>query len=246
MLDVKIFQTFHKPFIRNKSCEWIAPIGVNGYSEDGFLSDSVGDNISSLNPFYCELTAQYWVWKNLTFDYVGFYHYRRYLNYQIDGTYDGIGLVECAPTDSAVGYLSSDTQRERLERLLNIAPVIIPRSHHTLPSISAQYLQCVNNEPWKIFIDYLIEAGEQRSEVEGYFHEITSAPMCNIMVMRWDLFSKYMSDLFKIIDIIFKRIGTKYDDYNNRYPGFLAERFLGYWIYTRGVKHTSVPMIFFN
>ena len=43
--------------------------------------DNDGENISELNPMYCELTAQYWAWKNLDADYYGFCHYRRYFNF---------------------------------------------------------------------------------------------------------------------------------------------------------------------
>ena len=41
----------------------------------------MGENIYPKNPDYCELTAQYWAWKNIDCDYYGFFHYRRYLTF---------------------------------------------------------------------------------------------------------------------------------------------------------------------
>ncbi len=43
--------------------------------------DDSGENISEKNPQYCELTPQYWAWKNENFDFAGFFHYRRYLSF---------------------------------------------------------------------------------------------------------------------------------------------------------------------
>lgn len=37
-----------------------------------------GDNIDNLNPWYCELTGLYYMWKHETDDIVGLEHYRRY------------------------------------------------------------------------------------------------------------------------------------------------------------------------
>ena len=44
--------------------------------------DDTGDNISELNPLYCEMTAVYWGWKNLSADYIGLCHYRRYFTFE--------------------------------------------------------------------------------------------------------------------------------------------------------------------
>ena len=46
----------------------------------GYSKDSTGDNISSKNANYCELTGLYWAWKNMSADYLGLVHYRRHFS----------------------------------------------------------------------------------------------------------------------------------------------------------------------
>ena len=41
--------------------------------------DDTGDNISEKRMSFCELTVQYWAWKNVDAEYYGLCHYRRYL-----------------------------------------------------------------------------------------------------------------------------------------------------------------------
>lgn len=45
--------------------------------ELGIQGDNTFENISEKNPWYCELTALYWLWKNVDADYKGLIHYRR-------------------------------------------------------------------------------------------------------------------------------------------------------------------------
>ena len=52
------------------------------WMKDHTYGDDTGDNISWLNPYFCELTALYWAWKNYPIlgspKKIGLCHYRRY------------------------------------------------------------------------------------------------------------------------------------------------------------------------
>lgn len=55
------------------------PIQVGAvYNKDlGIQKDSDGDNISVDNPYCSEMSAMYWIWKNVDADYKGLFHYKR-------------------------------------------------------------------------------------------------------------------------------------------------------------------------
>lgn len=100
--DVKIAVCYHKParLIKNRI---FFPIHVGRdvafiNSKDGTLKpeefswltkhmigDNTGESISSQNRNYCELTAQYWMWKNSNMlcnpRYMGLMHYRRVIKF---------------------------------------------------------------------------------------------------------------------------------------------------------------------
>ena len=86
MDKVKILVACHKPYDGYRD-DVYTPIhvgrAISRFKEEmaDMIGDDTGDNISEKNLQYCELTAQYWAWKNLhDVEYVGFCHYRRFFN----------------------------------------------------------------------------------------------------------------------------------------------------------------------
>ena len=61
------------------------PIQVGSYFNTDDLEiqkDSVGDNISDQNPYCSEMSASYWLWKNVKADFKGLFHYRRFMSFR--------------------------------------------------------------------------------------------------------------------------------------------------------------------
>ena len=82
--NIKIYVVCHKPsYVPPNPYLYPIQVGTALAKEalEGMLHDNEGDNISKKNKSYCELTAQYWAWKNEEADYYGFFHYRRYFSF---------------------------------------------------------------------------------------------------------------------------------------------------------------------
>lgn len=84
--DIKIFvshridqdsETIDNPLYVNVRCGAVYDERKN----ITILGDDTGDNISEKRESFCELTVQYWAWKNVEADYYGLCHYRRYLSF---------------------------------------------------------------------------------------------------------------------------------------------------------------------
>lgn len=72
MKNTKIIIATHKKYkMPNDKMYVPVQVGKEGKENLGYQPDNEGDNISSKNPYFCELTGLYWAWKNLSADYIG-------------------------------------------------------------------------------------------------------------------------------------------------------------------------------
>lgn len=206
---------------------------------DGMFHDDEGDNISEKNRSYCELTAQYWAWKNQKADYYGFFHYRRYMCFD-----------ESLEDDDIYGNVLADKITDETLKKLSIEPEIMKEyiSSHDAVVVKLRKLLSgntvyseydVSDLQHKEDLDAVIDIIKRKypefvPAMEQYFSSHESHD-CNMLIMRKDIFNDYCSWLFDILEESEKVIDTtNYNVQEYRVYGFLAERLCGlYFTYLK-------------
>ena len=84
-----VYVITHKPFrYADKLPSGYLPMMVGANSNanpDNYLADNTLENISDKNPYYCELTGLYWIWKNSASENVGLALSTLFLQHSIGG-----------------------------------------------------------------------------------------------------------------------------------------------------------------
>lgn len=129
---IKILVACHKPTVVPNSDLYL-PVQLGAVSAEpifGMQPDDEGENISDRNFSFCELSAQYWGWKNLgpEVDYVGQCHYRRYFCFDgrnhLRNDHAQIEVPRLTPTSSVQLRLDDDELiAERVEECDMVVPV---------------------------------------------------------------------------------------------------------------------------
>ena len=210
-MSIKIFTITHKAFTPPKDSTYI-PLHVGrANAEDlGFLGDDTGDSISKLNPYYCELTGMYWIWKNYhEADYIGICHYRRYLINENDSIFT----------------------EPQLTALLQKYDIITTKLL-TLPG--SYYNGFSANHHSKDLIATGEVLKEKYPEYFDTFDELVHGPHTyfgNIFITSKENYNRYCAWLFDILFEVQKRTDfTGYNGYQKRLFGFLSEFLQTVWI----------------
>ena len=240
---VTIYQCYHKPYPKPKPSGWILPITVGEYTEEGVVSEQAGDSRVALNPYFNEISALYWIWKNTSHPMVGLYHYRRMMGFRLDTTWKDPFGYRMEVSDFVLDYFSSSEQLAALHRLMSCSDLIIPRLTVTAGASAEQYCKVHDAESWSVFVEELDRHLPELSPYRVLYDHTNLVTAFNMFVMRREWLERYCEDLFKVLDAVFARIGPRTHFYLKRYPGFLAERFLLPWMRHHRLRVAEVPMI---
>ncbi len=235
MKDIKVIVTTHKKY-KMPSDKMYIPVcvGMDGKDDNfGYQPDNTGENISSKNPYYCELTGLYWAWKNLKADYIGLAHYRRHFCVQKNLPKDIDSRVEKALT------------LEEADKILEKADVILSKKRrYYIETIYSHYKHTMYVEPLDETKKILEEKYPEYLKEFNKLSKATSAHMFNMFIMKKELLDEYCTWLFDILFELEKRIDvSKYNNFHARFFGRISEILLNVWINKNNIKYEEVNVI---
>lgn len=215
--DLCILVATHKPYRMPKEAEYLpVQVGSAGKPDLGYQRDDTGENISSRNANFCELTGLYWAWKNLSCQYCGLVHYRRILKVEVS----------------------------EIRRLLHEVDVLVPAPRrYFIETNYSQYVHAHHAQDLDVTREILSERHADYLAAYDVCMRRTYGHRFNMFVMRKDLMDDYCEWLFDVLFELERRLDiSSYDPYSARVFGFVSERLLDVWLTTRGVAFRELPV----
>ncbi|RJW37276.1 DUF4422 domain-containing protein [Clostridiales bacterium TF09-2AC] len=246
---INIYVSYHKQSadLRNK---YIIPIHVGAAISPlklDMLRDDSGENISSKNEMYCELTAQFWAWKNVQADYIGFMHYRRHFIFTQESALMNEGKINKCKSINEDYIKINGLEPAKIQKIVANNDIILPLVEDTSPYKNVYEHYCGYDEQHKEDYDLMLEV-IQELYPEYYDSAIALSNsncgyFCNMFIMKQKYFNDYSEWLFTILFEMEKR--KDYSNYSTaeyRVLAYLAERLLGIYI-TYLKKNTVVKIL---
>ena len=234
-MNIKILVATHKEYCMPEDSVYL-PIHVGKAISSvslPWIGDDSGDNISSKNKNYCELTALYWAWKNLDADYIGLAHYRRHFCLKKPGLF-------CKEKFSKI-LTSSEA-----EKLLLNYDIVLPKQRNYL--IETNYSHFIHAHPAEsLALTEKILREKYPSYLPAYQQVMnrTKAHRFNMMIMKKERLNDYCTWLFDILFTLEQQIDLSgYDAYNQRLFGFISERLLDVYLEANQLSFKDIPVLF--
>lgn len=213
---IKVIVATHKPYEMPTDDMYLpVHVGAAGKESIGYQRDDEGDNISNLNPYFCELTGLYWGWKNLNEDYIGLVHYRRHfaLKHARQLWNRVLTYEQLKPYLGEIKIFVPNKRKYYIETLY---------SHYEHTHYSNQ-LDMTRQVIQELYPDYLDCYDSVMKRSYGY--------MFNMMIMEKGLLDDYCSWLFNILFEVWKCIDMpKLSAFQGRYYGRIAEIIFNVWL----------------
>lgn len=184
----------------------------------GIIGDNTGDNISELNPFFCELTAQYWAWKNIhDVEYIGLCHYRR--------------------------YFKKEFTAENIEKVMNGADIILVKPVYSSINIYDNLSQQLVPEDITAFYLYLRKKLHNKKQIDDFYIRNNHYSPCNMFVCKKSIFDDFCKWQFDLLLNLFPLLPLSPYKRQQRLMGYLGETLLPFYCQAKGLKVKTMPIV---
>lgn len=243
-MEIKIAVAYHKysPFIQN---DCLLPMQVGKVCSDIELNmqgDDTGDNISEKNFGYAELTAIYWLWKNSKADIKGLFHYRRFLDLNLDTMHKNDDIYEVPLSEN---FMSTNFVNELALSKKNIMSLlqnftILTRRKEDLRTwsnytVRSHYAAMHHLEHLEKALDIIKKDHPSYYATAQELVQGTKSYYTNMFIMDCKHYNEYCTWMFDILFKIEKTLNL-YDKTlapntkRARWAGFLGERLTAIYI----------------
>lgn len=233
--NIHIYVVTHKKLV-NQICEQknFIPIAVgkllHNDSDCNYLKDNTYNNIADKNCSYCELTAQYWIWKNDSLaDIKGLCHYRRYF------TKKNLSV-------SVNGFI--DTKYIKKILFSNGYDAIVSKKTYSYRGVKNAYLDCGYEKDLETTREVIREIYPEYLDSFDQFMDGCWGYVGNMFIAKASLYNQYSKWLFDILFEVEKRINIKnYSPQEARVFGYISERLLTVWIIKNDVRVKELRVV---
>lgn len=238
MNNIKIIVATHKLAKMPKDSSLYMPlhVGAEGKIGIGYTGDNLGENISVLNPYYCELTGLYWAWKNLDCEYLGLVHYRRYFAKYNKRYSENIQIDEIV------------LSKQDINNLLFEYDVILPKKRkYYIETLYSHYAHTFDENHLNIARDIIKQKFPSYLESFDKVMKFRGGYMFNMFIMKKSLADDYCKWLFPILDIMYSRVDlSEYSVFESRLFGRVSEILFNVWLIHNSIKFVEVPFIYMD
>lgn len=255
MSNIKIFVSqridFEAETVEN---EVFVPVNCGATYLDesrSIAGDNTGENISARRNSFCELTVQYWAWKNVKADYYGICHYRRYFSF----------ADEAHREDNYTNVLASfidGKSRERycLDDIEQIRKVVSGNDILATTAFDVSKVGYKNIENQYVQQEYL-EAGDMEilrsamnklhpeyvATLENTLHSKQFYP-CNMFIMKREVFEEYCAWLFSVLFEVERHLDMSEANSDRlRAIGHIGERLLTVFINHKKQQNAKIRIL---
>ncbi|MEK3677333.1 DUF4422 domain-containing protein [Lactobacillus crispatus] len=228
-MKIEILVAAHKEFPMPKK-EGYLPVlvgAVKNYKPGiSYQRDDDGENISSKNPNYNELTAVYWAWKNLKdVDAIGLVHYRRLLFEKRPYSLDNVISIE------------------KVNQLLQKYDVILPKKrNYYIETNYSHYIHAHHKEPLDEARKVIAEVYPNYLPAFDKVMKKRGAHMFNMFIMKRNAFESYCSFMFDVLSKLENSINiSEYSVQEARVFGYISELLMDVWLGTNSFAYVEVP-----